>query len=154
MFTLASLPLKAAPVNAAIFASALKLERLTRVKVGGVSLAVAGALVILWPDKIALTNGRPDEIPAGICVIVIQTMWYAALLVALKIKLQTHPNPFGLYAYASLTGAIVIAFAGVVSGSIYFDPNIVPRSAWFAVLNCGFAISFFAHACQSWYVLS
>ncbi|KAM3574395.1 hypothetical protein VYU27_003688 [Nannochloropsis oceanica] len=139
-------------VNAAIFASALKLERLTRVKVGGVSLAVAGALVILWPDKIALTNGRPDEIPAGICVIVIQTMWYAALLVALKIKLQTHPNPFGLYAYASLTGAIVIAFAGVVSGSIYFDPNIVPRSAWFAVLNCGFAISFFAHACQSWAV--
>jgi len=152
VFTLASLPLKAAPVNAAIFASALKLERLTRVKVGGISLAVAGALVILWPDKIALTNGRPDEIPAGICVIVIQTMCYAALLVALKIKLQTHPNPFGHY--ASLTGAIVIAFAGVVSGSIYIDPNIVPRSAWFAVLNCGFAIFFFAHACQSWYVLS
>jgi drug/metabolite transporter (DMT)-like permease len=71
--------LQAAPVYAAIFASALKLERLTRVKVGGILLAVAGALVVLRPDRMRLSNGRPDETSAGICVMVLQTMSYAGV---------------------------------------------------------------------------
>lgn len=116
-------------------------------------LAVAGALVVLRPDKMDLANGHPDETSAGICVMVLQTMCYAAFLVALKIKLQTHPYPFGLYAYASLVGVTIIATSGVATGTVFFDPKTVPRSAWLAVLYCGFVISFFAHACQSWYVL-
>jgi len=144
--------LQAAPVYAAIFASALKLERLTRVKVGGILLAVAGALVVLRPDKMDLANGHPDGTSAGICVMVLQTMCYAAFLVALKSKLQTHPYPFGLYAYASLIGVVIIAVAGFLSGSVFFDVKMPPRSAWLAVLYCGFVVSFFAHACQSWYV--
>lgn len=71
--------LQAAPVYAAIFASALKLERLTRVKVGGILLAVAGALVVLRPDKMVLSQGHANDTTAGICVMVLQTMSYAGV---------------------------------------------------------------------------
>ena len=129
------------------------MERLTRVKVGGILLAVAGALVVLRPDKMDLASGKPDDTTGGILVMVLQTMCYAGFLVALKIKLHTHPYPFGLYAFASMIGVVIIAFVGVVTGTVFFDPSTVPKSAWFAVLYCGLVISFFAHACQSWYVM-
>jgi hypothetical protein len=39
---------------------------------------------------------------SGILLMVVQTMSYALFLVLLKVKMRTHPYPFGLYAHASL----------------------------------------------------
>lgn len=141
------------PVYAAVLASALKLERVTPFKIGGILLAVSGALVVLRPDKMDLTAGHPSETAHGVLVMLLQTLCYAGYLVALKIKLQTHAYPFGIYAYASLIGLSLIVVVGLSTGLVQFDFTRVPRNAWCAVLYCGLVISFWAHACQTWYVM-
>ena len=98
-------------------------------KVGGILLAVAGALVVLRPDKMDMNHGHPSNMTAGVCVMVIQTMCYAIFLVALKIKLITTPYPFGIYAYASLCGVIMIGLFNFFTGSANFDVRIFPHVA-------------------------
>ncbi len=140
-----------APVDAALIAAVLHLEKLTPVKVGGILLAVAGALVVLRPDQMDWSTG-PSDTTSGICVMVVQCFCYASFLVALKIKMKTHPHPFALYSWASLIGVALIALFGLVSGTVFFDVAAVPTSAWMAVLYCGVVVSFGAHAANVWCV--
>lgn len=142
----------AAPVYAAIFAAALRLERLTLVKVAGILLAILGAFVVLRPDKMQF-GGQPTDMTAGIFVMIVQTMCYAAFLVFLKIRLQTRPYPFGIYAYASLIGVTMIAVFSIFHPALArFDVGAVPPAAWGAVVYCGIVVSFWAHACNAWAV--
>jgi hypothetical protein len=41
------------------------------------------------------------DMSSGVVVMIVQTMSYALFLILLKIKMVTHPYPFGIYAHAS-----------------------------------------------------
>lgn len=98
------------PVYTLGIALALRRERATVAKVGGIVLAAAGAVWLIGPDRIRLDPSTAF----GNALIVLNTSLYASYLVFSKPLLERY-QPVTVVTYVFLFGALFIAPVGVVA---------------------------------------
>jgi drug/metabolite transporter (DMT)-like permease len=125
-------------------ALALRRERATLAKVGGIVLAAAGAVWLIGPDRIRLDPSTAF----GNALIVLNTSLYASYLVLSKPLLERY-QPVTVVTYVFLFGGLFIAPVGVVA---LRDVDLfhLPRAAVIALVFIVLCSSVLAYYLSIW----
>ena len=112
------------PVFTVTVAALLGYERIGKIGLAGVGLAVAGAIVMLDPSNFSVGG----SVFFGNMLIVLNCLSYAIFLVLAK-PLLVRIRPFTLVAWSYLFGGSMV-FLLSIPALLSLDPSIVPRTAW------------------------
>lgn len=142
--TNAAILMPSIPVFTVLVAAVGGVERLTPRRAAGVAVAVLGALVLLDPTRLSLSQGTA----LGDLLILLNCLAYAAYLVLQRPLLQRLP-PLTLIAWAFvLGGAGVLAVAAPTMLGI--SPGRVPVSAWVGLAYIVLIPTAVNYALNSW----
>jgi len=142
--TNAAILMPSIPIFVALMAAAAGIERLTLPKAAGVSLAVAGALVMLDFSRATLTGSTLF----GNVLLLLNCLVYAVYLVLQRPLLQ-RMHPLAVVSWVFLFGG-----AGVLVVSLptlaRLDPSTVPAGAWWGLAYIAVIPTGVNYALNSW----
>lgn len=142
--TNAAILMPSIPVFTVLVAAVGRVERLTPRRAAGVAVAVLGALVLLDPTRLSLSQGTA----LGDLLILLNCLAYAAYLVLQRPLLQRLP-PLTLIAWAFVFGGVGVLVVAAPT-MVGFSPAGVPAGAWLGLAYIVLIPTAVNYALNSW----